>query len=249
MKLRSIISHKSFIVILLIFGSMHSCKNGNCLQTAGSESSENRILEPFKSIDIYNFFDVYLISDTSNKIEIKAGTNLITNIETSVSEGVLTIRDLNTCTFIKGYEPKKLYIHVDTLEMLTIQDGINLYTIDTLDAENLLVWFISDIGHCDMTIKSKGFTFQVWYGSGDYMLNGIVETLFLYAGNLSFIDARNLHVDNCIVTNESMGDCFVYPSGNLNVKILDSGNIYYWGNPSEIVMEDRSGSGNLIKMD
>jgi len=235
------------IIIVITLISHFSCKEKDCLKSSGEQKSEVRLLETFRKIDIYNYFNVYLKSDTIDKIQIEAGEKLLSNIETSIIDSVLTIRDLNACGFIKGYDRKNLYISVDTLEEVVIHDGINLYSSDTLKFPSLKIKFLSDIGHCDLTLDCNAVTFQVWYASGDYILRGKTNSLYFDIETLAIGYAEELQANSCYVLNNSMGNCSVNVSGQLRALIKDEGDIYYTGNPSEIIIEEHSGTGKLIK--
>ena len=224
-----------------------ACKNDKCLQSSGEIINETRHLEAFKTIDVYNYFNVYLKSDTINKIEIEAGGKLIPNIETSVTNGNLTIRDLNTCGFLKGYADKNLYISVDTLSLVTVYDASRLYTQDTLKVKELRILFLSQVGTCDMIIHASTFNLDIWYGDGDYIVRGKAESASFYARVLSFIYANELEANSCYVYNQSMGDCYVKANESLTLEIHDSGNVYYSGEPSVIEITNNSGTGKLIK--
>lgn len=226
---------------------LSSCGKNDCLKSAGKQTKEVRELEAFKQVEIYNVFNVYLKSDTVNQVTIEAGENLLENIETSVVDGVLTIRDQNTCDFVKGYAPKNLYISVDTLSEVIIHDGVRLYTIDTLEFNTLKIKFLSQIGYCDLLLNGYSFQLQVWYASGDFKLGGKAKYSYLDCEELAFFYAEELETDFCNVFQNSMGDCYVKTNGELKVQIEDSGNIYYSGVPSEIIMADTSGTGKLIK--
>ncbi len=242
---------KRIITALLVLVSVlhFSCSKEDCLKSSGEKGFEIRQLPSIKKIEIYNYFYVYLKYDTINKIEIEAGEKLIPNIETSVVDSVLTIKDLNACGFIKGYDAKNLYISVDTLSEIVIKDGINLYSVDTLKFPSLKVKFVSDIGYCDITVDNKNLTFQVWFGSGDYILRGKTDYLYLNMNYLSFGDANELLAKSAYVYNKSMGDCYVNVSNKLRAFIKDEGSIYYRGNPTEVILEEHTGKGKLVKND
>jgi hypothetical protein len=230
---------------LIIFNL--SCAKTDCLSGAGKHMTKSRNLEPFKNIQIYSYFNVYLKQDTINKIAIEAGEKEVENIETSITDSTLIIKDLNTCQFIKGYAEKKLYISVDTLTTLVIHDGINLYSIDTIKQKELSIRFLSDIGFCDLTFDGGNLDFEVWYSSGDFILRGKTESLYLNINELSFADASTLEAGSCYVYNNSMGDARVKTNGLLQVLLENSGNVYYSGFPSEIQLLEKTGSGKLFK--
>jgi hypothetical protein len=236
-------------IIAVILQANLSCAKMDCLASAGKRTTKSRILKPFTKFEILDYFNVYLKTDSINKIEIEAGQNEIGNIETDISAKNLIIKDLNACPFMKGYSEKKLYIHSDTLSNIIVHDGINLFSVDTLKQDDMNIKFLSDIGHCDLTLCCKNLFFETWFSSGDFILKGKTGYLYLYLDGLSFTNAKQLETESCYVYNNSMGDAYVRTSGILEVHIKNSGNVYYSGSPSEILLKENTGSGKLIKND
>lgn len=238
------------LLFIFLFGfSLSSCKKNNCLSRGGDIVQEERILEPFQFIETYNNFEIYLKNDTIHKVEIEAGDKLIPFIETKVENGVLTIKDLNNCDFLKGYDNKKLYISVDTLKEIIINEASDLYTVDTLKVDELKVKFLSQLGSCDLLVDGYGIQLQVWYASGNFKVGGNTYYSYLVAESTSFIYADSLNTTSCTVVNNSMGDIHFKAGLWIYIEIKDSGNIYYSGEPDEIFLKELSGSGKLIKKD
>jgi hypothetical protein len=235
-----------FLVACLVI-LFANCRPKDCFQSAGEPTMIQRELKPFHQIEIYNYFNVFLKSDTANKVEIKAGAKIVQNIETLVTDSVLVIKDLNRCNFIKGYAEKELYISVDSLTKVVVHDGLNLYSTDTLKEANLEILYLSDIGHCNITIDCSFFSFSNWYASGNFIFKGKTNYLYLSTEVTSHVFADSLQAGSCYVSNNSMGDCHVSTNGALQALIKNSGNIFYFGSPSPLILEEKTGSGKLIK--
>jgi len=239
-----------FVSVLLIFFFgliFSSCQKNNCLSSGGDIIKEERVLEAFQNIETYSNFKIYLKNDTVHKIGVEAGDKLIPFIETKVENGVLTIKDLNKCDFLKGYNSKKLYISVDTLKEITINEASDLFTVDTLKVHNLKVKFLSQLGYCDLKVDAHVFQLQVWYASGDYKVGGYAYSAYLNTESTSFIYAESLDNTSCRINNNSMGDCYVKAGRWMYYKIRDAGNIYYSGTPDTIIVEEHSGTGKIVK--
>ncbi len=236
-----------FIIVFLLIVTQ-ACQKNNCLSTGGDIVSEERILDTFKYIVTNNNFEIYLKNDTVHKIEIEAGEKLLPFIETTVKNDTLTISNLNGCDFIKGYDDKKIYISVDTLKQITINNASDLFTVDTFKVQNLKVLFLSDLGYCDLTIDAYVFQLQVWYASGDFKVGGYAYSAYLNTEQTSFIYAENLENTICSVKNNSMGDCYVKAGKWLYYSIMDEGNVYYTGTPDTIIVNEHSGTGQFIKL-
>ncbi|MEN8119847.1 MAG: DUF2807 domain-containing protein [Bacteroidota bacterium] len=238
------------IILVFLFAIiLNSCQKNNCLSGGGDIVQEERILKPFKYIETFNNFEFHLKNDTIHKVEIEAGGKLIPFIETKVEDSVLTIRDLNKCDFLKGYENKKnIIISVDTLKEIIINNASDLYTVDTFNVHKFKVKFLSQLGYCDLTVNAYVFQLQIWYGSGDYKVCGYAYSAYLNTESSSFIYADSLDNIFCRVNNNSMGDSYVKAGSWMYYKIKDSGNIYYSGTPDTIIIEEHSGTGQLINV-
>jgi hypothetical protein len=237
----------SWYILIGIAFCNFSCARYDCLIGAGNQAKEIRNIGTFKQIEIYDYFNVYLKQDTIDMIVVEAGENELVNISTKVNNGILTIKDSNTCRFVKGYSENNLYISIDTLEQVFIYDGVNLFTSDTLKQENILIRFLSDIGSCNLLLNCRNLRFEVWYSSGDYTLKGKSGICYLSTHELSVVYAQELEAGQYCVYNNSMGSSFVKTSGILEVFIKNSGDVHYLGEPSEILLREDTGAGSLIK--
>lgn len=239
---------KQISAIFLLIAIAFSCAKQDCLKSAGSTTKEFRALKGFDKIQIYNYFNVYLKSDTVNKIEIEAGENIIQNIETNIVDSVLIIKDLNACGFMKGYKEKNIYISAKKYTSLIIEDGVNLFSVDTLRFDKMLIRYLSDIGASDITAKCRMLHFEVWYGAGNFTLKGKADYLTLGMNSMSNTFAEDLEANYSTVRNNSLGNIYVNAKKRLNVSILSEGNVYYKGKPEIINLNDSVGTGKLINI-
>jgi len=79
-------------------------------------------------------------------------------------------------------------------------------------------------------------------------LHGNSEYLKLWNTSLFSVDALGLNTDNALIENNSKSDIYLNTRKFLKCKITGSGNVYYQGNPSTIIVEDTASSGKLIKL-
>ena len=241
--------YKPLILAIFIVFIFTSCEKNNCLSSAGEIVSEERILPSFKHIVTNNHFQIYLKNDTIHKIEIEAGNKLLPFIETKVENDTLTITNYNKCDFIKGYADKKLYISVDTLNAITINNASDLYTIDTFKVKNLKILFLSNLASCDITIDANSLNLAIWYASGNFIVRGNTNYANLSTEQTAFIYAENLKNKSCTVSNNSMGDCYIKAGRWIYYYIKDEGNIYYTGSPDSIFVKEHTGKGNIINIE
>ncbi len=233
-------------VIFVLFAA--SCSKHDCFKSSGSVQSEHRYLDEFDTIYINDYFQVALKTDTINKVEVEAGSQLIKNIKTDVSNNTLTINDLNACKFIKGYKAKKLTISTNDISKIIVNDGVELTSVDTLKFNRLLIRYFSDIGSCDLTVDCKRIIIDVWYASGEYKVRGKTNYLTLSMNSISSAYAYDIEADNVYATSNTLGDIHLGVKKYLYANIKNEGNIYYKGNPSSIKLVDSLGTGKLIKV-
>ncbi|MDK2979141.1 MAG: hypothetical protein PWP52_1855, partial [Bacteroidales bacterium] len=108
---------KIVFIIPILF--LYSCQES--LFNSGEMITEEIKTSPFKNIEINDIFEVYFYQDTIEKIIVKGGSNLISNLTFDVNqEKTLTIDNLNNARWSRDYEKIELHITVDTLQFLTL---------------------------------------------------------------------------------------------------------------------------------
>jgi len=239
------------IVVLGVTLFFHSCDkahSGDCFTSTGDIVAETRMLDDFIYLSIYDNFNVYLITDTLNKIEIKAGKNLIPNITTEIVDDTLKIRNTNTCNWVRSYKkPFDLYITSNTMRRLFVWGHSNVETVNAFKARYFYVEAASPISSMKLDVDVSTFYFSAVYTTGDFFLTGITDSLRVFNYGTGYVFAKNLESRRCWVLNSSTGDCQISTSKRLYVEIYNSGNVYYSGNPGLIDTIDISSTGKLIK--
>jgi hypothetical protein len=234
-------------LILLFF--LFGCGDGDCLKSSGAETSEERMLSDFKAIELSDLFNVWLVNDTITKIIVETGENLISDIKTEISDTTLKISNTSKCRFLRGYgNYPKLIIHVKDLKLVQIYEPCNVYTIDTLKNYQIQFIFNADISTANLCIESTYLTLDLWSDvTGEYTIKGKSFYLISNTYGYSKINAKDLECDNIILNSVSTGNITVTAKSTLNVTILGSGNVYYYGNP--VITQKIEGAGKIIKAD
>ena len=113
----------SKIIVLFLLGfSIAACKKANrfdCIKRSGEIQIELRSLANFDIIEVQNNIDVLLIQDSVCYVEVEAGKNLIANIESSVVDNKLLVKNNNRCNYTRSYNHDiKIYIHFGLINMV-----------------------------------------------------------------------------------------------------------------------------------
>ncbi|MBA3681080.1 MAG: DUF2807 domain-containing protein [Bacteroidetes bacterium] len=223
----------------------------DCFRSNGAEITDSRTPGQFTIIKVYDKIDLNISKGTEFKVDVVAGKNIIKNIKTNVSDGILSIDNNNRCNFVRGYK-RNITVNV-TLPYLVRVENHGVGT--TVFSEDFAQDTIHVLAENSGDIYLNGTFNQIKtssHGNGDIYLNGVCNTLFVYTYGTNLLKGENLTVNTYVfVESISIGDCFINAptGGKLEYNIWRSGNIYYKGNPAQITNVKGDGSGQLIKQD
>ncbi len=235
-----------FILTIAVLCLTVSCVK-NCHVTPGEPSIELIAVSAYNKVDINHLFNVYLVQDTSYFIEIKGPENLIDNVEVSYQDSVVSIDNDMPCFYLTGYQLPNIYLHFHEIEQININESSTIRSTDIITTD-LHIESRADLATIDITIDNDYLLFYTWKIGGRYTFKGYSDRSILIGHHTSIVDASELKSREANVYSHSIGDHFIGPSEHLNVRIFNSGNIYYKGNP-KIHIDTIAGSGKLLRHD
>lgn len=231
----------------IFFASCDKETAPDCFKKTGKITDEEYVLDAFKKMDLYDHFNVHLVQSDEHKVVVKGGKNLLPKIKISVRDSILSIHNENTCNFVRGYEHvMDVYVYFVNLEYIQVLGQINLTSEDTIRYHNLKVQVKSKVAKSKLILEGYLINFQVWNGTGDFILQGKTFHSYLLNSGTGYIWAEDLKGRYGYVENESTGDMEVFITDTMAVKISSIGDIYYKGSP-KINLVEQSSSGKLIK--
>jgi hypothetical protein len=214
---RTIVS-LSLMALLLSVGG---CKFGGHVTGSGAMKLEKRDVSTFTSVEISGAYDVEIVAQKSQSLEIEGDDNLLPLIKTEVNNGVLRIYS------DKSFNTKnKLHVRI------AVQ---SLDSINTSGASDITA---SDIKTDDFNVEASG--------AGNIELAGETKTLEVSMSGAGELDAKELHAQNVNITSSGAAQADVYATEALQAKVSGAGNVSYYGNPKS-VSEDTSGAGTISK--
>lgn len=241
------------IVFLILFSGCRKDQWNDCFQGTGKDITETRLLGPFSKINIGEKFDIILVQDTMQpeQVKITAGEHIIKQLVTEVKNNTLTIKDRNTCNFVRSYTRKiTIELRVKYLEDIELFSVSNLKSTDTLYFEKSNYLKLKNYGLGDINLKLKlGYLEVHSINSGNIILEGWSNILTCSIEEVSVLDARKLSCDDIYLDSHTPLDCFVNPKRKLSVKIFNKGNILYLSEPSDLKeLTEQRGTGQLLKL-
>ena len=236
------------LLLLLLFFLQSSCEK-ILFSDTGKLSSATYQYEKFTRISVYDIFDIELDNDSVFSVRLSGSEYLLPNISINLdSIGNLSVHDNNQHKWLPEYPRPKLKIVFPSLdEYMLIKAPVKITSTDTIKLKRLRFVFLGKSGEFNVQMDTPFF--QMETGSDNfakYVFGGVAHYAKIWARGSSIVDASLLQSDSCYVYNNSIGDCRVTASKKISARLNTLGNIFFTGNPSEIIIEEQSGKGRLI---
>jgi hypothetical protein len=227
-----------------------SCKkpeNRSCFKRSGDFSERTISLGNFNRLDLRERMEFVLIQDSTNKVVIEGGKNLLNLVEVTENEGLVTIVNQNRCNFLRKFAIPTVVIHFTRLINLKFEGTERLYNLDTLITDYLTLTFKDGGGTIDIKVKASDIKAENTNGWGNLVLHGSTQSLRAILMGDGAFDFQGLMVSNALkILTVSSRDQKIGADGiPLQVQIDGVGNVRYWGIPSSIFLNSY-GSGKLI---
>lgn len=221
---------KSLISILfLVAFFVYSCQKEtiNRISGKGNIVNETVALSSFTEIEVRSYCTMEVTKGTENKIEYSDYENIIQYVKFEVLGNRLIIKTIPENISISNSQAKAKVFLTGNLNAVYITGSANMDLLSSFNGLNKLA--ITGSGN----IVSSGTT---TVPSIDCSITG--------SGNLSLLKV-NSTTAKCAIAGS--GNITIAVSASLNASIVGSGNIYYQGNPADIVV-NVTGSGKVIKL-
>ncbi|HEY4061215.1 MAG TPA: DUF2807 domain-containing protein [Puia sp.] len=235
--------HKRQLLFCLILFA--SCRRDGCPLGAGSTASETRDLAPFSQVILYDKINLVLTQDSTPGVQVSAGKNLLPGIRTQVSNGVLTIRDNNTCILPDPSEQATVSISSDQLQKISYYGAGDIHSTNTLLAGQFMIDAWQGSGTIRMDLHASTVSAQVHNENATIILTGAADSAFVYCSEAGAADLSGLTSRAVRVYSTTIRDIYVDVSNVLYTGIAYKGNVYYKGFPS-VIDTTNTGSGKLI---
>jgi hypothetical protein len=231
--IKIIISTISVVVILL---SGCSKDNGVCVSSTGKTITQDRITQPYNTVEVYDNVNLILTQDSSlNAITVEAGKNLIDGITTKLDSGRLIIRNENSCSWLRSFEvPVNVYLTFSDLDTIVFQASGDITCTNDWTNESINLDIIEGAGHMNLKMNAFRTFIIVKYGTTAFNLSGYSQITTLISYGFGPMHAENLESKFTYISSYSSNDMFVYSSVDLQVEIGNIGDVYYTGNPATI---------------
>ena len=203
------------------------------------------IVDPFTSIDVFDKFRVNITQGATQQVILKAGSNQINDIKYQVMDNKLTLRDENSCNWLRNLEFPTVNITHPNLTELRISGGGTIMSEDTLSYPELKL--VSEDVSGDFILKVNCNNLSVVNNQlSNYWISGRTDYLFVgvYAGNGRF-EGADLEAENVEIFHRGLNDIVVHAKSSISGEIVHLGNIVYVKTVPPVINVTKTGRGNL----
>lgn len=235
--------------IIIIISVVFTLSCDDALFDSGKTIRKTYELENFSEAYINDVFNVFLIHDTINKLELKGGENLLPNIDFYVKDEQFRISNENGANWSRNYDKIDVYLSLKNISFLKINESAKVVSEDTLYLPKFTIWSINDFADIDLIVNCNNFYIVNEGTSGGFFkISGKSNTTGMWARGSCYINTEDLVSKTVSVKNESIGHCRVNATESIKVEIIRSGNVYYKGNPT-IEFVNEKAKNQLYKID
>jgi hypothetical protein len=226
---------------------LSSCAKENsfdCVKSTGRIVTEKRDLPAFNELKVSGNAEVILVPDSVYYAEVRCGENLQKKVETTVTNQILEIRNLNKCNWVRSYDkPMEITLHLPQLKTIS-HDGFG--TIRSAGPLKFDQLFLHVTGAGDLDLETEtGLLWLDMYELGNVKLRGQTKDLKAMVMSSGKLECGDLRATEASLLVAGDGDATVNVSGTLGATLTGRGNVYYFGSPA-LVNREGAGKGQVI---
>ena len=238
-----------YISLLLISSMLSSCEklsDGKCLKSVGEIVEERREIDSFCSIHIEGDVDLEIEWSSELEVMVEAGDNLQDAIELKVESHQLIIENHLKCNWLRDLDtPIIVKIKTPCLREIVNEGQGNIYSINSINSSYFKIYNISTGGDVNLSLDCDTTFIHMEASNSNVYLDGFSDDHYVYSSGTGNLYSRNLVTKKSFVNNFSIGRFEVQATEYLRAEIYSRGDIYYWGNPLELVTFVE-GTGEII---
>ncbi len=224
-----------YILFLFISFVLISCEKGHrcdCFKRTGSPAISERQLGDFSEIILEDKINLVLTQGRENTIRIEAGGKLLDGIESSITDGKLTIKNTNRCNFSRSLkETITAYLTYKNIIKIFYTGAGDISATNTLKDSLFTFYTENGAGKIELALDVKKLIVALGTGPSDITLTGKTNESYIYNAGNGYIHLEDLESKYTSVISNSTGDCYVWTTDLLDVTLSYLGDIYYKGTP------------------
>ncbi|TMM56358.1 DUF2807 domain-containing protein [Maribacter algarum] len=243
-------------LLCLFLTSCNSESAPDCFQSAGDLVREEVSVADFNKITVFENVGLVLKQGPEIKVEIETGENLRNEVEVTVEDGRLLLRNTNDCNYFREYGLTKIYVTAPNIGEIRSSTGLKIES-DGVLAYPILRLISESFNNPESETTDGEFDLELDTDDVTALVNGIAyfrlrgRTEFFgatIAAGDSRIEAQNLRANLVDVDHRGSNDILVNPQQGIKGEIRGTGDVISFNEPFLIQVEELF-KGKLIFKD
>ena len=177
------------------------------------------------------------------KVEVQTGENLMSNIQATAADGLLTLKDNTTCNWVRDYGNIVVYVTAPNIK------EINSKTEKIISSNGVLTYPILSLISIDISDGAGTGDFNIQIDNSQlvinnnnvsrYYISGQTDNLVVgfYNGNGRF-EGGNLKVKTINIYHRGSNDMTLKPTESITGKMVSTGNVILKNNPPIVDVQE-----------
>ena len=245
---------KKLFLFIASIAFFSGCEDpADCLMQTGTMTSKVVEVTSFSKIEVHTGIALVITQGDIPFINVVSGENLIGDIEVSVQNGKLILRDKTTCNWVRDYGQTTVYVTAPNITELISKTEQTITSGNTLTYPELKLTAndLSDgagTGDFNLVVDNDVLEINTNNVAGFYLSGATVNLIAgFYEGN-GILQAKNLISYSVFLFHRGSNDLYVHPTNDISGNIYSTGNVYCSPQPPIVSVESHY-QGRLIFRD
>lgn len=234
--------------IILTYAGCKKPEDRTCFKSFGNPSSKIIEFSSLSTIDVYDDISLNLIQDSLNYLEIKDYKNTIKDIEVTFDSGELSIKNNTSCKIFRTRKKHpSINLHFSSIKKLNLYGSGNINSVTTWSQDSIDIFSEEAAATLALDVKANDVHLYLKNGAIDGAIKGSSQSVYCYQSGYSLVQLNELITPYLHFAAATTGDVKVYSSSFLHIELWNTGNVFYYGNPTNILITEQHRTGKLIK--
>ncbi len=245
----SSIERAFLLFIAILFLSCEKEQMGDCFKGKGDRVLRQRSISGIRRIELHDHIDLKIVIDPNEKVEVRAGKNLLPLIETEKEGELLRIKDRNTCHWVRSYEKHpKVIVRTPSVERLVNRSTGDISLKGTIQGDRFHYSQWNGMGNAELDLDVDTVQLKLHTGAGDLVCSGDCDKVDLYIGGPGFLHLEELTCKKAWAHNKGVGDIHLRVSEELRAKVQSVGSVLFEGK-GELMKGIDEGEGRIDRVE
>lgn len=235
-------------VLIMVVAILCGCQKPGCVESAGPSTIQERILTSFSKVELDDNIDLVLVQGDAEKVEITAPQYILPNIQTNITNNVLSITNETECRWLRDPSEKiKMKLYFKNISNFEYKGSGNLTNEDTLRLGSFWINSETGAGIIDLKVNINDLGAILLKENATMIIHGYTDHCSTYTNARGILNLSDLQAKKMYMIYSGLADTYVQVSDELDATIRYKGNVYCKGNPI-VTRQDYFSSGRLIML-